>query len=202
MIDKTNPPAPSGESFETGSWDNRGVAPTWKRFKAHEPYTKHIPSAVVAGAVALVVTLLTNSFSASRSEAFQYDQEQRSRIETVRIDINTLLDAVDERDDTAVEAAVKRVNVSSTFLPAYKQALIPLLMTISGKKSDLLSYRMDSIDLETRETKMDEAEVEKIQSEGWKKINWQATRLKSRLLLSPDPYTLECSTDLCRELLL
>lgn len=202
MVDQDNPPPPSGETFETGKWDKSGVAPKWKRNKFHQPYTKHLPSALVAGVVALVVSLLTNSMSAGRSETFQIEQEQRGRIEVVRADINELLNAIEVEDDAAVEIAVQSVDTSSTFLPVYRSLLRPLRMTISGKQSDVISHEFLSIDPESGEkTEVDQSEVAKIQSEGWRKIRWQAMRVRSKLLLATDPYTLECQLgEICQQL--
>jgi hypothetical protein len=159
-----------------------------------------VPSAVVAGVVALLVSLLTNWLSANRSEAFHFDQKQRQRIEAVRADINTLLNAIADQDDQAVERATQRVEISSTFLPAYRSLLAPLHMAILGKQSDLESYKFLAIDPETGQRHLDEAEIAKIQADGWRDIRWQALKVQSRLLLSPDPYTLECNTEWCDQL--
>lgn len=47
---------------------------------------------------------------------------------------------------------------------------------------------------------LDEAEIAKIRADGWRDIRWRALKVQSRLLLSPDPYTLECNTEWCDQL--
>ena len=146
--------------------------------------------------------MATGSFFASRSEAFQLEQEQRGRIETVRTEINVLLEAVDQRDDDALGKAINRLDINTLYLPQYKRLLIPLNMAYLGKQSDLNHYRIQSYDVEKEIDNADESILTELDAEGWRKISWEALRVESKLRLSQNPFTLECDTELCDQLAL
>jgi len=200
MIDQDNPPPPSGESRKTGEWDKSGVAPTWRKFTQTEkmaPYTHAVIVALIGVFLGSVGTMITGSYLASRSETFQWEQEQRTRIDVVVPEIYEMLDIADEKDADKLEKELRQLGISTTYLTAYRDLLRPLNMAFLGMRSDLSSYQLQSVDPETGETHIVQSEIEKVVAEGWKKIHWEALRIESKLRLSQDPYTLECNTKVC-----
>lgn len=200
MIDKEKPPPPSGESNESGEWDNGGVAPRWRkltRTEKYAPYTHAVVVAFIGVFLGSIGTIITGSYLASRSESFQWEQEQRERIDVVVPEIHEMLDIVKEQDTDKLEKALRRLGNSTTYLSAYRDLLRPLNMAFLGMRTDLSHYQIQSIDPETNVRTIDESEIENIESVGWEKIRWEALRMESKLRLSKDPYTLECISELC-----
>lgn len=111
-----------------------------------------------------------------------------------------MLEAVDQRDDEALDKAIKRLDISTLYLPEYKSLLLPLNLAILGKQMDLTHYRIQSYDAEKELDNADKSILKELDSDSWSKIQSAAVNIQARLLLSTDPVTLECESELCNSL--
>jgi len=205
MVDHENPPPPSGETFEFGKWDKSGIAYQWRRFTLMEklaPITQGAMLALIGVVFGMVGTLVTSSIQASRSEAFQWEQEQRTRIDIAIPKIYEMLDIVGEQDIGKLDKALRRIENSTRYLPAYTDLLLSMNVAYTGMQLTQTHYQIQSINVDTNEIATDSAEIEKMESDGWKEISQAALNIKLKLRLSNDPYALKCISDLCQKLAL
>ena len=145
----------------------------------------------------MISAFATGSYFAGRSEAFQWEQEQRYRIEAVLPDIHEMLDIVNEEDADKLRKALRQLDAQTTYLAAYKDLLRPLNFAFLRMTMDLSHYRFQAVDPESGESRASDPEIEEIMAEGWRGIHRAALSVESKLRLSSDPYTLECIPELC-----